>query len=315
MPSVSSAPSLSLKTPSMPSVSSAPSLSLKTPSMPSVSSAALPLSLKNPLMHSSLGAVLSLKTPPCPLSLARLVPQNTLMPLSLAPPPGPQNPSHALCSRRPSDINGLSAISPRFLVAGSRPYVVSAPSVAVSSTSMVGGKPRHASWNCGVSGPSPASGLLTTSKPCRKRLRETVELRDRSRDEATIKSMLLLQTDVTVRAELEKSLADLTEAQCDALGSMFPRHILEHMVSADDPNFNVSTFMDVANFTAMSKEVSPEAVLGYLNTLFTLLDNMVERHGVYKVDTAGDCYIVAGGLMAQGEDGVLALDDNPDPVL
>ena len=34
---------------------------------------------------------------------------------------------------------------------------------------------------------------------------------------------------------------------------------------------------------------------------------------VYKVETAGDCYIVAGALMAVDEEGFMSLEDNPDP--
>ena len=36
-------------------------------------------------------------------------------------------------------------------------------------------------------------------------------------------------------------------------------------------------------------------------------------HQVYKVDTAGDCYIVAGGLRREDIDGMLRLDTNPCP--
>ena len=34
---------------------------------------------------------------------------------------------------------------------------------------------------------------------------------------------------------------------------------------------------------------------------------------VYKVETAGDCYIIAGALMAVDEEGFMSLEDNPDP--
>ena len=33
---------------------------------------------------------------------------------------------------------------------------------------------------------------------------------------------------------------------------------------------------------------------------------------VYKVETAGDCYIVAGALMQKDEDGFLSLDNEED---
>ncbi|GFH07394.1 guanylate cyclase [Haematococcus lacustris] len=47
----------------------------------------------------------------------------------------------------------------------------------------------------------------------------------------------------------------------------------------------------------MSKEVAPEAVMVFLNTLFALFDALCDKHGVMKVETAGDCYIVAGGIL------------------
>ena len=33
---------------------------------------------------------------------------------------------------------------------------------------------------------------------------------------------------------------------------------------------------------------------------------------MYKVETAGDCYIVAGALMQKDEDGFLSIDDEED---
>ena len=33
---------------------------------------------------------------------------------------------------------------------------------------------------------------------------------------------------------------------------------------------------------------------------------------VYKVETAGDCYIVAGALMAVDEEGFLSVEEHPD---
>ncbi|KAL6764591.1 nucleotide cyclase [Haematococcus lacustris] len=53
----------------------------------------------------------------------------------------------------------------------------------------------------------------------------------------------------------------------------------------------------IVGFTAMSKEVAPEAVMVFLNTLFALFDALCDKHGVMKVETAGDCYIVAGGIL------------------
>ncbi len=37
----------------------------------------------------------------------------------------------------------------------------------------------------------------------------------------------------------------------------------------------------------MAKEVEPEAVMTFLNKLFTLFDKKCDAHGVQKVETAG----------------------------
>eukprot|EP00798_Chlamydomonas_sp_ICE-L_P032407 gene32407-31024_t len=135
-------------------------------------------------------------------------------------------------------------------------------------------------------------------------------------------SLLLLQTDISQRAELETRMAALTEGQLDMLQNMFPCHVLEYMVMQQHADMSelacshsavTIMFMDIVGFTSMSKEVSSQAVMAYLNDMFTQLDDKVSAYGVYKVDTAGDCYIVAGGLMIEDEDGAFRLDPNPDP--
>eukprot|EP00798_Chlamydomonas_sp_ICE-L_P007328 gene7328-449_t len=136
--------------------------------------------------------------------------------------------------------------------------------------------------------------------------------------------ILLLQTDITARTELEMRMAALTEVQLTMLEQMFPRHVLEFMLGpgshATDQQGHLATshsdvtilFMDIVGFTSMSKEVQPEKVMQYLNNLFTLFDVLVDNYKVYKVETAGDCYIVAGGLMRYDEEGFLAVDKAPD---
>lgn len=39
----------------------------------------------------------------------------------------------------------------------------------------------------------------------------------------------------------------------------------------------------IVGFTSMSKEVPPDAVMGFLNELFTLFDELVDAHQIYKV--------------------------------
>lgn len=41
----------------------------------------------------------------------------------------------------------------------------------------------------------------------------------------------------------------------------------------------------------------------FLNELYTIFDDLVDIHDLYKLDTVGDCYIVVAGLTMQDEDG------------
>jgi len=90
---------------------------------------------------------------------------------------------------------------------------------------------------------------------------------------------------------------------------------------ASKPSFDISAhqhegvtvmFMDVVGFTAMSSCVSPYAVMRYLRTLFDKLDLLCNDSNIYKVETAGDCYIVAGGLMTVQPDGWSSFDPAPN---
>ena len=47
-------------------------------------------------------------------------------------------------------------------------------------------------------------------------------------------------------------------------------------------------FMDIVGFTTMSKEVPPQMVMEFVNTLFSKFDDLCDSFGVYKVETAGD---------------------------
>ncbi|EFJ42174.1 guanylyl and adenylyl cyclase family member [Volvox carteri f. nagariensis] len=57
----------------------------------------------------------------------------------------------------------------------------------------------------------------------------------------------------------------------------------------------------------MCKVLPPRVVMAFLNTLFTRFDAMLDFYRVYKVETIGDCYMVAGGLIREDEDGMAAV--------
>ncbi|EFJ46871.1 guanylyl and adenylyl cyclase family member [Volvox carteri f. nagariensis] len=53
----------------------------------------------------------------------------------------------------------------------------------------------------------------------------------------------------------------------------------------------------------MCHSASPFTVMTFLNDLYSRFDGLVDIYKVYKVETIGDCYMVAGGLVAYDEDG------------
>ena len=55
-------------------------------------------------------------------------------------------------------------------------------------------------------------------------------------------------------------------------------------------------FADMVNFTPMSAEMSPAAMVELLNEIFTNFDSLVEKYDLEKIKTIGDCYMVAAGV-------------------
>ncbi len=55
-------------------------------------------------------------------------------------------------------------------------------------------------------------------------------------------------------------------------------------------------FADIVGFTQLSSLVSPTQLVALLNDIFSTFDNLAERHGLEKIKTIGDAYMVVGGL-------------------
>jgi class 3 adenylate cyclase len=55
-------------------------------------------------------------------------------------------------------------------------------------------------------------------------------------------------------------------------------------------------FADLVGFTRRSQRSRPQQVVQFLDELFTAFDQLTRRHGLEKIKTIGDAYMVAGGL-------------------
>jgi class 3 adenylate cyclase len=69
----------------------------------------------------------------------------------------------------------------------------------------------------------------------------------------------------------------------------------EELIADDFAEVTV-LFADIVDFTPHSAQLSPQQVVQTLNDLFSAFDRLAERHGLEKIKTIGDAYMVAGGL-------------------
>jgi len=66
-------------------------------------------------------------------------------------------------------------------------------------------------------------------------------------------------------------------------------------------------FADVVGFTPMAAAMTPLRLVDLLNEVFSAFDDLVERRGLEKIKTIGDCYMVAAGVPRERADHALAL--------
>ena len=66
-------------------------------------------------------------------------------------------------------------------------------------------------------------------------------------------------------------------------------------------------FADVVGFTPMAAAMIPLRLVNLLNEVFSAFDDLVEKHGLEKIKTIGDCYMVASGVPRERADHALAL--------
>jgi adenylate cyclase len=114
--------------------------------------------------------------------------------------------------------------------------------------------------------------------------------------------------------ERRDALAALRREQEKAenlLLNILPRSIADRLKAQTKPadQFGSASilFADVVDFTAWSERLPPADVVGCLDYLFSHFDDLVERYGLEKIKTIGDCYMVAAGVPTPRPDHARAL--------
>lgn len=107
--------------------------------------------------------------------------------------------------------------------------------------------------------------------------------------------------DITMRKVWEEAL--LYQQQCteDLLQNILPAPIaqrlkLQESIIADSFDEVTVLFADLVNFTELSAQIPPTKLVDLLNKIFSVFDRLTEKHGLEKIKTIGDAYMVVGGL-------------------
>ncbi len=83
--------------------------------------------------------------------------------------------------------------------------------------------------------------------------------------------------------------------------NILPKPIAERMKKGEtniaDSHPDVTVLVaDLVGFTTLSAHINPEQIVQLLNEIFSAFDLLVEKHGLEKIKTIGDAYMVAGGI-------------------
>ena len=107
--------------------------------------------------------------------------------------------------------------------------------------------------------------------------------------------------DITTRKKMESALRKERNKTENLLLNLLPEPIAERLkeepgVIADKFEKATILFADLVNFTQISTTMSATKLVYLLNEIFSTFDELTEKHGLEKIKTIGDAYMVAGGI-------------------
>ncbi|MEL6554247.1 MAG: adenylate/guanylate cyclase domain-containing protein [Cyanobacteria bacterium J06621_11] len=110
------------------------------------------------------------------------------------------------------------------------------------------------------------------------------EIRDRTQAEANLR-LEQAKADQLLRNILPEAIATRLKDNLSNRGAIAER-------------FETATvlFADIVKFTELAAEIGPTQLVCQLNDIFSAFDAIAERHGLEKIKTIGDAYMVVGGV-------------------
>ncbi|XP_061108544.1 guanylate cyclase soluble subunit alpha-1-like isoform X2 [Conger conger] len=142
-------------------------------------------------------------------------------------------------------------------------------------------------------------GLYLSDIPIHNALRDVVLVGEQAKAQDGLKKRL-----GKAKAALEQAHQALEEEKrktVDLLFTIFPGEVARQLwqgqhVRAKKFDSVTVLFSDIVGFTAVCSRCTPMQVVTMLNELYTRFDHQCGELDIYKVETIGDAYCVAGGL-------------------
>jgi adenylate cyclase len=127
---------------------------------------------------------------------------------------------------------------------------------------------------------------------------------------ATIAVLVAYPTWLAERAEVALAVEHARSERLllNVLPAPIATRLKEHEAVIADRFSDASVlFADIVDFTPLAQRLPPEEVVALLDDVFSRLDALVDQHGLEKIKTIGDAYMVAAGIPAPREDHLPAL--------
>ncbi|MEB3356204.1 MAG: PAS domain S-box protein [Synechococcales bacterium] len=118
--------------------------------------------------------------------------------------------------------------------------------------------------------------------------------------------------DITTRKLAEMALKAEQDKSERLLLNILPKAIAQQLKQNSQAianRFDEATilFADIVDFTSLAARISPTELVDLLNLIFSSFDQLADRHGLEKIKTIGDAYMVVGGLPTPRPDHIQAI--------
>jgi class 3 adenylate cyclase len=103
-----------------------------------------------------------------------------------------------------------------------------------------------------------------------------------------------------------KELAAERAKSDNLIEGLFPARVAQRLKAgeatvAESHGEATILFSDLVGFTTLTRKLAPGHLVEVLTDYFSMLDALTEKHGVEKIKTVGDAYMVASGLNYERE--------------